>query len=949
LAKARSAIVCFLVLLFIALLAFGIRSLRLSENFSRYSAAKNVEAYYKKSLQANFLQQNTPAVLLKERVEEKFTQIREVFGDRIDSSIIREAAYIDSLTRDSLNVPYTTGLDSYYWLGLTQNYFTKGHFGNQYLNGKSLNTLRFGGLDTNEVSVSLHPKTLVLWTKILNFFFGSSISSAVNLYPPFVFSLALFLFSLLLWHYHSFSLAALSAILISVHPALISRFSYGFSDTDVYQIFFPGLLTFAFYELFQSSNWQDMFRRVFVAVTLTLAFGLYWKAGFLWGSLYFAMIFLADIYFLIFYSKPKKSLKHLLPIQKIRAPLFGGAMLIGLSFIIVLDQSYEYLPSILQLVFQKVMHWHLSDLRAVSTAWPNVYDSVAELNRNTFDTFIDSLGGVILALLVVLGIMSSFKIQNKVPHQTRTTWKFPSFSFPSLNYFLFISLAGGIYLHLRYVRFAHLSVWYACVFSALGILFLPNLLKLIYVRLSTVLPKILRPTLSRSLYLAPAFIIFVVVSTSLFLKAMPQAQSLQVQVNRAWVELLQKADQKLEPNALIISWWDFGYWISYFSQRAIVFDGGSQASDNMHYWVGDFFLESNEEIAIKKASYIKGSRLRALWLLHEDYKYPFISGYQRSLQDSNYHFIDSLHLIKSDLDSLKIAHQSDSSFIYVLTSSDMIKKSQVWGHMGSWNHKLADAQKAVNKLPLNAALNLLNRDFGFEGLEADDIYFKSKIANDQESWIASYPLYLNSTWQPSIRGENGVYRTALNEKISTPQGIGILTNVFFKNKNCQLEVQFPDGTSKLFLPARLFHDKKRKGITLLNDFSSQVNSLKQWDVLLHSTVPQLMIMDTLLTKSLFTELHILEGKNTKHFEAIDAAKDLFGNKIILWKVHMESSQFDNQERIQSFLAAQEENIRNMRKEISKQIFVEPLQKYEPVLNESFNQSEVSGQSNEKIK
>ena len=88
---------------------------------------------------------------------------------------------------------------------------------------------------------------------------------------------------------------------------------------------------------------------------------------------------------------------------------------------------------------------------------------------------------------------------------------------------------------------------------------------------------------------------------------------------------------------------------------------------------------------------------------------------------------------------------------YFIASDDMIGKSGVWSHFGSWNFERADIWFNARKMPQEKATEYMMKKFNYTKESAESTYFEIQaIDNDPDpiqrdrnanTWIAPWPGY----------------------------------------------------------------------------------------------------------------------------------------------------------------------------------------------------------------
>ncbi len=116
--------------------------------------------------------------------------------------------------------------------------------------------------------------------------------------------------------------------------------------------------------------------------------------------------------------------------------------------------------------------------------------------------------------------------------------------------------------------------------------------------------------------------------------------------------------KNFDPDSVVITWWDYGYWLNYFSNLRTVHDGGSQRSPKT-YLVANSLTSSSQKDSYNKINYIVSSNL------------------EKVLNDSKrgYEFFNKEISNSSSIDRP----------VYLFLSRDMIRWWSTITYLGNWD------------------------------------------------------------------------------------------------------------------------------------------------------------------------------------------------------------------------------------------------------------------------
>ena len=192
---------------------------------------------------------------------------------------------------------------------------------------------------------------------------------------------------------------------------------------------------------------------------------------------------------------------------------------------------------------------------------------------------------------------------------------------------------------------------------------------------------------------------------------------------------------------------------------------------------------------------------------------------------------------------------------YLITSEDMVSKSGVWAHFGSWDFERAFIYNTIKSNTKNNAIEILKEELDYTQEQSESTYRQLNGLNDQEAniWIASYPGYSNS----------GQCQKQ-NETIVCSNGAIIDEDKAFLSTN--------DGQ----VPLKYFRDDS--GTHTATEGSEEIS------VIYIEKDSMAILVNPPLLNSMFTELFFYEGKNLKHFELFDHQKAFNDFDIYTWKI-----------------------------------------------------------------
>ncbi len=463
----------------------------------------------------------------------------------------------------------------------------------------------------------------------------------------------------------------------------------------------------------------------------------------------------------------------------------------------------------------------------LSSGWPNVYQTVAELAKpSSFnEIFINAIGSTTIAIAGILGIIVSF-----------ISLRHEKIKF-DIKYAILLSiwLVVTLYAATKGIRFASLATPPLAI--GLGILIgqIDRLLRMnndmtlfglgipvglfgliIILKYFTKIPEILIPTtyvpeiaygfLIVLILLGIYKILDIYVSINNKKECIIKILSLLLCIgvvlpplafavpfspaptfNNGWKAGLDWLKEHSPKNSVITCWWDNGYIYSYEARRMVTFDGGSQNSPRA-YWVGRIFATSNENLAVGiirmlatsgDEAFEKGSVLmnythnnvsEVVKILNEIL--PVNRSYAYEILTKKYGLSD-----KEAKMVLNATHPLHPNPDYLITYNRMTDIAPVWSMFGFWNFSL----------PPNTPDNKREKGAFYKGFSY--ILNNNTILADVKIYGLDYITLINETniTTAIIKNENGKPKPVGTFKIhklyiKTPYGV----REFIINKDGQL-------------------------------------------------------------------------------------------------------------------------------------------------------------------
>jgi len=819
--------------------------------------------------------------------------IKEQKG-QIDQQITSLSLQFKSQLKDDEGTTYLLAIDPYFWMRKAKNVVDHGHPGDRIVDGMQWNDYMYAPLGREVSPDMLHGYFEGYMYKIISFFKRDLSLMRLAFYMPILISALSVIPAFFIVRRAGGNVGALFAsTMVAVHAGFVSRTAGGFSDTDAYNVFFPLLITWIFIEAFEA---KEMKKKLIFGGLSGFFVGLYSLAWTGWWYSFDFILGAIGIYLIYIVLINRKSIglriMDLLRKDEFKRPLFLLVIFFVSSLIFVsffMDfaafQNFEKGP----MAFIK-----LKDV-AVGTVWPNVYTTVAEQNPSSLPAVISQIGGKFLFFLSLMGILFTMIRKDKSRKgeflffgASMLWFLYIIYSLPgSLNTFL-LAIAAPVIIKLFLIiknkdtsvdmKYAALLIlWfigtiYASVKGVRYLLLLVPGFSIGFGIFAGVVYKNVSKWVSKELHIndiitkTTVFILLALLLINPIKAGYGTAVREIPSMNDAWYNALNKIDMEAAPDAIINSWWDFGHWFKMIGNRAVTFDGTSQNTPMAH-WVGKSLITRDEKQAISILRMLDCGSHRAFDELDAVIQHPAESidllndvillsrtGAERRLEQAGVEDTEAV---------LQYTH-CDPPENYYITSQDMIGKSGVWGHFGSWDFWRASMYNEVNNKNNIDGIKILMDEFEMSEEEADKIYYEIQT-QDPNNWITPWPSYQGGTagcsaTEDMITCGNGLIFNRSTEEafIPTQEGLKHLEAISIPTNDGLKIIEFSGNSVPL-------------GAALIgkeNSFSS-------------------ILMSPELVGSTFTKLFFYKGHGSEYFEPFSYQRTVFGGEIFVWKVDWE--------------------------------------------------------------
>ncbi|HIH13469.1 TPA: hypothetical protein HA242_07135 [Candidatus Woesearchaeota archaeon] len=814
-------------------------------------AQGTVYNFYQNQLQQQINQQypNLPEQNRKALVATQWQKTYQENQDQIEAQVQQLSQQYKSQFRDDQGTLYLLGIDPYYYYRQSALIIKNGFPGTEKKEGVSWDSYRIAPIGRDAPwnfhnwfgamlyrLVSLFTDTSVMAT----FFYVGTIFAALTVIPAF------FIGRIITKNNAG---GFFTAMIIAVTGFFVSRTTGESSDTDVYSVFFPILITWLFLEAITA---QKRKHQLLWGALAGLATGLFAFAWTGWWYIATFIIITSIAHLLALLVIHRKNWKDSFKPALMNSGYSIGSYIITASIFVSLFISFR---EFIRIIFGPLQFLALKAV-GVTSYWPNIRTTVAELNVTSLANVINQLDGKLLFMLAVVGIILTLLLKDE---QGKRDFRVP--------FFLAMWLVASLYATTKGVRFIlQITPVYAIALGAfMGIAWEYSSRWISKgLKLNTLVTKTI------------VFLLLVLLLIQPIKTGYSQAYNAVPSVNDGWYNTLTKIKNEAPQNAIITSWWDFGHWFKAIADRPVTFDGGTQVGHDA-YWVGKALLTNDEKLTVGIVRMLNCGQNNAFDELDKilNDTPTEIALLNTMVTQTKEMAIKTLH--DQGLTAEQIAgvvqytHCDNPPQDYFITSDDMIGKAGVWGHFGSWNYEKAVMYQKTRNLNRAEAVQFLVSHFNLTEEQADRTHAEIQ-STEADRWISPWPSYLSGR-AGCQNGPNGT----LACPVGTPQGNALIL-VDLATADATLKV----NNDEIVHPASLVYadkegvkEKRFEGKTVPFSLVLLPAGEKTYEGIL---------ADPSLAYSTFTKLFFFEGHGVECFSKFDDARTFTGGRIITWAV-----------------------------------------------------------------
>lgn len=759
---------------------------------------------------------NMPDNLREIIVKNELDAILKNEGSKAKETIDRVSKDIENSQNSSIRKPYLLASDSYYYYGLTENILKNGKLGKETKGSKYLNKLMLAPYGHWE-PITLHPYLGYCIYKIQKLFNPTvNLVYAVSFTPLLIAALSLIAF-IITGHLMGFQTITIfvSSVFFILAPIFVKRSMFGWYDNDPYSILFSLLIILSIITGVKNSrNVKTTILSSAVTALLFILYTLFWQGWVLMFSIFFVSGILTVLY--QFVIKDKTKLRHTLFFYLTASVMsfLSVSLVFGFKeFFVLFNEGWVALKNFIE---------------PQLSVWPDIYLTVSELKKSSFNYIVEMTGGWIFILIALLGLWN---------HIFKLLLRKKDFDYTS-SFILITFLCASLYISLGAQRFVLFCVIPLSFFFAAGIQYILDKLA-----------KIKVPNLKINLGLKYAALIAACAFTIVPIRSIYGSvdKLLNPIYNSTWEKALVYLRDNTDEDSIINTWWPPGHFIKTVAKRAVTFDGAT-INVPQAYWLSNFFLSQDENAAIGILRMLNNSGNDSVEYLQKlGFDLPTSINMIKDITKRPKEEARAL-LSKAFKNSYQVEHLLELTHntppsSYCLLYNEFVENNVQLSFIGHWNfkeitninndpQKLKNIPKANSRAYIDYLWKLAGGSYKYSGplaqisQEGDIIYFQDNVKIDLK------------TMQALIG--------------SKKFGKGIPYSIFYINNN--------EYTEKVSPASNLPYS-----IALIKSPEGRYNAI---------------LLDRPLAQSMIIRLYFFKAVGLKHFKTVFEDSDLTGRTVI---------------------------------------------------------------------
>jgi dolichyl-phosphooligosaccharide-protein glycotransferase len=374
-------------------------------------------------------------------------------------------------------------------------------------------------------------------------------------------------------------------------------------------------------------------------------------------------------------------------------------------------------------------------------------------------------------------------------------------------------------------------------------------------------------------------------------------------MNDAWWDTLTKLRAESPADAIVNTWWDYGYWTEYAAERRVSADGGS-LSTHIPHWLATALLASTERESVgllrmlncgsdatpepegREGAYGKllangvdgiaaHSMIMELARLDRAQARQYLA--QHDLSES------------AQADVLRSTHCAPPPSYLILTNR--LTLAGGWRYLGSWDFRKAYVANRTRFLPEAVAVPDVMSRFGYAESDARSLYAQAAALDSEgavRQFIGPGGGYVNTRWAPCQRDSAAEFVCPIGLPVDR-RGTVLEEFIYHPDDPTKSRLRLADDPGGQGVLHQHDHEETPGVIVLangerMNEMSFASPTYPDLAVLIDVSNARVLVGPPDLIRSTFTQLMYLDGRYAEFFEKVDERIGYGGEQVTRWKI-----------------------------------------------------------------
>ena len=377
------------------------------------------------------------------------------------------------------------------------------------------------------------------------------------------------------------------------------------------------------------------------------------------------------------------------------------------------------------------------------------------------------------------------------------------------------------------------------------------------------------------------------------------AQSYLPRMNDAWWDALTRIRDEAPHDAIVSTWWDYGYWVEYAAERPATADGGSLRTHIPH-WIGRALIAPSERESVgllrmldcgsdanaepeRSAGAFGKLAAHGLDAVTAHSVIVRAAGLERDAARALLAHYGVTGAAQDDV--LQATHCRPPPAYLVLSSR--LAAIDAWRYLGNWDLGRSYVVKLARTTPEAEAIADLVGRHGYAEPEARDLYRRATALHtraEEQEFIGSRLGLLAPTWWPCHAATTTESECPVGRAIDAAGTL--LDAIVFPSRSPQ--------AARLRLSGKRQAEGDPAALRLADGaIFTDIVPLHPVDatvaVLLDIPNQRALVGSPAMVRSTYTHLMFLDGRYAEYFEKFDERTGFAGERVVTWKVNWEGT------------------------------------------------------------